>query len=374
MENITAVLDYEKLFSQVSGQEKEVFKALKAVNIIVAGRTGVGKSTLINAVFGEEVAKAGTGKPVTQDATWYQAKAGILRILDTKGLEAKAFAETLATLKAQIESARAASDVNEQLHVAWLCIDEPSTRVQDAEIDVIRLLNEHQIPAIVVLTKHGMNPGFSNQVSEIFKQEGALVTGVIPVAAISTNPAFPVRGLNELVSQTLTVLPDGAKNAFRAAQKVNARLKESAAEKLVYKASTAAAGVAVSPVPFSDAIGIIPIQVGMTLAISRVFGVQLEENSLMPLAAGVFSSIGLSIFGRWAAGSLIKLIPGGGTILGGTVSASIAGGLTYSLGMTYVKFLSSFYERQGRPPEVSEVTELFPAYFKGNKVEADQPA
>ena len=34
-------------------------------NILVAGITGTGKSTLLNAVFGNEAAKTGTGKPVT---------------------------------------------------------------------------------------------------------------------------------------------------------------------------------------------------------------------------------------------------------------------------------------------------------------------
>ena len=35
------------------------------VNILVAGKTGVGKSTLINAVFRGELARTGAGKPVT---------------------------------------------------------------------------------------------------------------------------------------------------------------------------------------------------------------------------------------------------------------------------------------------------------------------
>lgn len=35
------------------------------LNLIVAGRSGVGKSTLINAVFGEELVATGQGRPVT---------------------------------------------------------------------------------------------------------------------------------------------------------------------------------------------------------------------------------------------------------------------------------------------------------------------
>ena len=39
----------------------------RSANIIIAGKTGVGKSTLINAIFGEKLAATGIGAPVTQN-------------------------------------------------------------------------------------------------------------------------------------------------------------------------------------------------------------------------------------------------------------------------------------------------------------------
>lgn len=45
----------------------EAIKKEKPImNILLMGATGMGKSSLINGLFGQEVAKAGTGKPVTQ--------------------------------------------------------------------------------------------------------------------------------------------------------------------------------------------------------------------------------------------------------------------------------------------------------------------
>ena len=56
-------------------------------NLAIFGKTGVGKSTLINAIFGEEVARTGIGEPVTRGSHLYLDKIGFLGLIDTQGLE-----------------------------------------------------------------------------------------------------------------------------------------------------------------------------------------------------------------------------------------------------------------------------------------------
>ena len=60
---------------------------LPTANIMVAGITGTGKSTLINSIFGEEMAATGSGRPVTDRINEYQNGDIPIHIYDTVGLE-----------------------------------------------------------------------------------------------------------------------------------------------------------------------------------------------------------------------------------------------------------------------------------------------
>ncbi len=65
----------------------EVIKKEKPImNILLMGAIGVGKSSLINGLFGQEVAKAGAGvgKPVTQHLEKYVDEEKGLVLWDTR--------------------------------------------------------------------------------------------------------------------------------------------------------------------------------------------------------------------------------------------------------------------------------------------------
>jgi uncharacterized protein (DUF697 family)/GTP-binding protein EngB required for normal cell division len=342
-------------------------KAIGRVNIVVAGQTGVGKSSLINAVFGEDFARTASGRPVTQHAEWFESETVPLRLLDTKGLEAKDYSATVNDLRAEIEEARQAAEARDQLHVGWVCIAAPSCRVQDAEIDVIRVLNKYQIPVIVCLTKYDEDyEDFVDVVERVLAERRVTRHAVVPVRAV-TRKTKPAHGLSELVLSTYKALPAGHRAAFAAAQKVNLDLNREAAQDYVTAAAAAASAAALVPIPIADALSLAPIQAGMMVAISATFGLSMERGQVYQVLSTVMGCMALSVAGRWAVGTVLKLIPGPGSVIGGVLNAGFAGSLTLSLGRIYIAFLYGFISEKGRVPLGSEIASAFPDYFRGRQ-------
>ena len=127
--------------------------AIGRFNLAIFGKTGVGKSTLINAIFGEEVARTGIGEPVTRGSHLYLDKIGHLGIVDTQGLEVgKDNKQILSELDKAMSQMRQLP-LSEQIHVAWYCIRGMDRRFEEAEADFVRRLDEMGLPVILVLTQ-----------------------------------------------------------------------------------------------------------------------------------------------------------------------------------------------------------------------------
>lgn len=148
----------ENICSQVASTWDKAKREMGTVNLLVTGKTGSGKSTLINSVFRKEMARSGIGKPVTQETKLYEDPDLPLRIYDTKGLElgGSTQTETMAGIRELIREKWKTGDENQFIHAVWYCINCGSNRVEEKELEWIRSLcamGEAGVPVIVVLTQ-----------------------------------------------------------------------------------------------------------------------------------------------------------------------------------------------------------------------------
>lgn len=330
--------------------------------ILVAGKSGVGKSTLINTVFGEaELATTGVGRPITKDVREYSKPGFPISIVDTRGLEMQDFQVTLDALIEEIDRRKADSDPNKHIHCAWLCITEASSRIEDGELRLAQMLVARSIPLVVVITRSDTNSGMRDKALELIPSAKAAIRVRALKSIFDEGVELPPMGLEQLVDVTTSLIPDGQQTAFVAAQRVSVEHKKRRADKAVATAAAAAAGIALTPIPFSDAILIIPVQVGMLASINVIFGMETTASRLAMIVTSSVGALGAAAVGRSFVTSVLKLIPGLNVLVGG-ISAAVAAALTTSLGSLYVGVLVSLLEAsKGEPPSDEDIATAFKA-------------
>ena len=335
----------------------------KTANILIAGKTGVGKSTLINAVFRDNLARTGSGKPVTQHVEEITKEGVPICILDTKGLELAAFDQTRASLIEAVELRRG-EDADRHVHVAWFCILERGDRVEEAEIDLARALKAAGLRVIVVITKVARfkDNAFEQSVREQFADIGG---DVVLTRALAEDiyddddkikGRLDIRGIDRLIEITYDHLPDAQRHAFSNATAIKnkkaAELKRQEADRIIGFFSKGAAATGATPIPFSDAAILVPVQIGMIIKISQLYGIKVSKDGALPLLSALSGSAGASLIGRTFVSGLLKLVPGVGTAAGATISGATALALTKSMGSLYAGILADMAER-GEPLELA---------------------
>lgn len=312
-------------------------------NLAVFGKTGVGKSTLVNAIFGESVAATGIGRPVTMGSHLYVHRTGKLGIYDTQGLEVgRDTARIIDELKRFIDTSRA-MPFTEQVHLAWYCVRATDRRFEETEAAFIRELAGVGLPVILVMTQV---PGRRDPHGQLFLAPDAIELGNqieamgLPIhggRAVMVNAlADPFtgveqHGLLDLLDATFRCAPQEAAEALTAAQKIDPARKAAAAEKAVSAATAAATAAGFTPIPFADAAVLVPIQLGMMAKIANIYDIPMQRATVASLATTTVTTQA----GRAAATGLLKLVPGVGTIVGGAITGGVAGTVTFAVGTAW---------------------------------------
>jgi uncharacterized protein (DUF697 family)/predicted GTPase len=356
----------------------EAFAALGCFNLAVFGKTGVGKSTLVNAMFGREVAATGVGSPVTRGLVYHRHPDGFLGLYDSEGFETGTAGDAIVEGLRRLIADHRSRAVDQQIHAAWYLVRWSDRRFERAQEQFVRELAALGLPVIVVLTQVPTRDGEVHpEAREFAAYIESLRLPIHPQGRVVLTNALsdpftqsPVFGLQALLDDTYAVIPAAAEAALTAAQMLDIGRKKKAVAAIINQAVVVAAGVGATPIPFADAAIIVPNQVTMIARITAAYGLPPNRSKALAAAGAVVLTGGATMAGRYAVTSLLKFVPGGG-IAGSAISATVAGALTKTVGMAWARVCeyALTLDPQERDQFLSgpQVTDRFLGYLKEAK-------
>ena len=156
---------YEKIQEKMTQEFIQILKKtankkeLNRMNFMIIGSSGVGKSTLINQLFGEDLAQEGSGKRCTTIGTKYNSKnVPFLTLYDSVGTEigqGHTLEEVQKETLEEITKNLNINDPNEHIHCIIYCTT--SNRIFKDELKVILKIREKydgkRLPIVIVFTR-----------------------------------------------------------------------------------------------------------------------------------------------------------------------------------------------------------------------------
>jgi small GTP-binding protein len=329
------------------------------VQIAAFGMVGRGKSSLLNALVGQEVFITGPLHGVTRDAqtvNWSISEEALgtfkatlpsngqsqVELIDTPGLD-EVDGETRAALAEQIAK---------QADLILFVISGDMTKLEQVALSQLREVGK---PIILVFNKVDQYPETDritiyekirdDRVRELLSQDEIVMASASPLVKIAVQNSDGSRNIKlqkgksqveELKLKIIEILHREGKalvalNTMLYADNVNQQLvqrkliiREENANQLIWKAvMTKALAIALNPVTVVDILSAVIIDISLILGLSKLYGIPMTEAGAVKL----LQKIALSMGGIGASELLANLgLSGLKTLLG--ISATATAGMT----------------------------------------------
>ncbi len=343
---------------------RDVLLRARPPRFAIIGRRGAGKSSLINAIYGNYVAEVGDVKSTTSIGTWYDynLEKRKLSILDTRGVgDGSVSSDRGMTSEDEVKKSltKKCPDV-----LLFLCkADEVDARI-DEDLQSLKTIKSF------VIEQHNYNPpiiGIITQVDKLapaqitdppydderkqknineaqnflHKKMAAVFDDVIKVIPISAYIDFRDGileydrrwNIDTLIDYLIDHLPNNAKMELARTSKIKSAQKK-VAKILITGAATITGAIGLQPIPVADLPFITAIQIGMIVGIGYISGRDMNKKAAKEFTGALGLNLGLSFAFRELARAMVKLIP----FAGNAVSGSIAAGATWGMGKAAIVY------------------------------------
>lgn len=349
-------------------------------NVLVIGNSGVGKSTLINAVLGEDRAETSWGSTgTTRELKLYEVDDLPFRLIDTVGFEPTWLKEKLAINSVNKWSRESAKKGNEDtgINIIWFCVDGTANKLFIKALENLSRATKiwNSIPVVVVITKSYSEPDRPKNIEMVHnafaKQKRTKnVCKVVPVVAstftLNDTAYAPPYGINELIDFTIEIMPEGIKANQKDLSRFKLIRKRSFAHSVVGAATLAGVVVGAVPVPFSDALILGPTEFAMVSAIAGIY--QINKNEQFKQLVNRMIQAGTIGVAAKTALSALKAIPGI-NIAASAANAVVAGVFISLLGEASVYIFEQIYLGEKSVADIDWVNKIIESKFSNQFIE-----
>jgi predicted GTPase len=344
--------------------------------LVLVGRRGAGKSSIVNALLGEKVAELGHVMAQTGRARWYdiQRGGGAMSVLDTRGLQEGSAPAESDEAKNALESIAVELRTKAPDLVVFVVKATEVDGAIDADLDAmekvydeVRRAHRTEPPLICVVTHADMLEPKSTQLHEASREPPedieeklrhvALAEGAV-ARKIDARPRLRDRHqttmgvsaymswrdgaatgkpmlraderwhIEELALTLFRLLPDSSRAELARATQVRV-VQEELASTLTKSTAAVCAGIGAAPIPVADVVPLTALQASLVAAIAWIGGRTLDTRGSMEFIGSLGANVGIAFALREGFRAVMKLIaPGGGPV----ISAAIAFTGTMAIG------------------------------------------